>query len=118
MKDIGSIEKRVRERYALMERKRLSDASILREYIEGWRLAFPHSAPPAFFTKKERQLLGMLVKKFGEERACYLVRYIFRNWGYLSQVWKVIGAPTVEVVVKFGEGLIVEVDKEMARRKK
>lgn len=111
--DINDKINKVREKYKELQSKKPKSevAIVLTEYLDCWRKKYDCSEPPRYFTKKERELVRQLIKKYGVERVVNLIKYVFEHWEFLAERWRLLGAPTVEILATWCQSLIVEADK-------
>jgi len=95
------------ERQQKREAERKLYVRVLSAYQDGFKNTFP-KLDPIHWAGKEYGQAKTLISNIGEDRARLLVEYVFRNWHSLKSRWKVVGVPTMGIILGFGVQLISE----------
>lgn len=75
--------------------RRVSDIKVLADTYSFFYVEKYKENPPAWFSKEFGQC-KTLIKKLGDvDRADKLIRYVFKNWGWVSKEVGLSGAPLI-----------------------
>ncbi len=77
-------------------------------FSKEWENKFKDLDIPKWCGKEWKQA-KQLIEKVGYENAELIVKYVFKNWNELSEVWKIRGNPSIGIILSYGVNILHEV---------